>query len=531
MREFETLTEKRRNPEVNTKQSALAALKKYAGQDDVFVSFTDDVGTASHGRKNEFTPNASGAKLGINPQTPYATPVGIYAYPIDYVLENQMDVPFAKNKPFLWVIRANNMSQMLDLDRITNEQREAIIDECPDFDESRAGIKAFVKSKGGVLWSLMHMQSLFNAKEALAATGKYDRHPRIWDDEEEQWVDDLDDVEADIPEEIMEQRAAKEWANILRRAGIVGVIDDGAGIIHSNEPTQAFFLDRSALRELEVIRNIKPRSEMTRDDLYRQKGHVLIRDIQNGRLSEAEMLRVLSFARPFRYMPLTEPSDAIEQAAALIRRLPASVQNLLLDNAEQMLDPRLLEFIPLSDDRALNMLRQRPSFVANMKMTPAIRNYIADNFEDFVNVYHLPLDDDTVAGLFNQHRKLLLNKILRKDQVSVAVQKLAVKLFPDEALRWLNCYWVEDEVFLALFKRVATKMDVFTITMVLKTKLRSIHNHTDFDALQELITLCLLIIPPRKSRAVADFFEHGEPRKIMDDPRIRAKWGSILPEP
>lgn len=530
MRELQNLTEKRRNPEVNAKESALAALKKYEGQDDVFVSFTDDVGIDSHGRKNEFTPNASGAKLGINPQTPYATPVGIYAYPVDYVLENQMDVPFAKSKPFLWVIRATNMSAMLDLDQITAEQHEAIVDECPDVKERHAGPRAAVKTKGGILWSLMQMQSHFRANEILGASGKYDRHPRVWDDEEEAWVDDLDDVETDIPEEVMERRAAKEWTNILRRAGFVGVIDHGAGIIHGNEPTQAFFLDRSALREIEVIRNIKPRPEMTRDDLYRQKPHVLLRDIEGGRLGEAEMLRVLSFARPFKYMPLTEPSGAVEHAAATIRRLPSSVQTLLLDNAEQMLDPRILEFLPLDEERAIALLRKRPYFVANMTMTPAIRNYIADHFEEFVNVYHLPLDDDTVAALFNKHRDLLLNKVLRKEQVNVSVQKLAVKLFPDETLGWLSSYWVADEVFLALFKRVATKMDVFTTTMVLKSKYRSIHNHTDFDALQELITLCLLVVPPRKSKVVADFFEHGEPRKIMDDPRIRAKWGSILPE-
>ena len=38
-------------------------------------------------------------KVGINPQTKHKTPLGIYLYPLNYVIERKMNVPFVKDQP------------------------------------------------------------------------------------------------------------------------------------------------------------------------------------------------------------------------------------------------------------------------------------------------------------------------------------------------------------------------------------------------------------------------------------------------
>jgi hypothetical protein len=140
MRAFE-LFEKRRNPDLNPKVSAIDALRKYEGHPDVYVSFTHDVGAHSlrsigdetfGGIRSKGTlANQRGSKIGINPKTNYNTPVGIYCYPVDYVLKKFVnDVPFAAKRPYLYVVKARG--NVLDLHTYSQE----------DYDKDAAKLRA-----------------------------------------------------------------------------------------------------------------------------------------------------------------------------------------------------------------------------------------------------------------------------------------------------------------------------------------------------------------------------------------------------
>ena len=104
------LFESRRNPQLNSmgKELVIHSLKKYAGIENVFGSYTIDVGKTSHPFSTMTRArNTSGFKLGINPESDWVgTPLGIYAYPIDYIIKMNRNVPYSKSKKFLIIFKA-----------------------------------------------------------------------------------------------------------------------------------------------------------------------------------------------------------------------------------------------------------------------------------------------------------------------------------------------------------------------------------------------------------------------------------------
>lgn len=84
-------------------------LRKYAGDESVFVSFSDV------------------NKLGLNPSSDYDTPIGIYAYPVDYVIERSLtnqrsfNVPFASDRKFIIVFRVRNTDNYWRVNSVQQE--------------------------------------------------------------------------------------------------------------------------------------------------------------------------------------------------------------------------------------------------------------------------------------------------------------------------------------------------------------------------------------------------------------------------
>ena len=140
------LMELRRNPTVNSKQAFTDDLQKYAHRQDIFVSFTSDVGKKSHNNPtdssfltyNEYktsvggSSNVSGHKIGINPKTEYNTPIGIYAYPVDYVLDKGRKVPFAGDEPYIQVLQYVKRDRILDLKSYTRANLEEDMANCEE---------------------------------------------------------------------------------------------------------------------------------------------------------------------------------------------------------------------------------------------------------------------------------------------------------------------------------------------------------------------------------------------------------------
>jgi len=95
---YDIFLEKRRTE----KSYVIDRLEKYKNDPYVFITFTSDF--RGH------------AKFGINPQSHYNTPIGIYSYPLKVyydTIKNYRDIPFKKELPNIFVFRPKNPDKIL----------------------------------------------------------------------------------------------------------------------------------------------------------------------------------------------------------------------------------------------------------------------------------------------------------------------------------------------------------------------------------------------------------------------------------
>lgn len=207
----EIITDARRNPDQNPKTSINAVLKKYLDQaeqlpgvplSNLFVSFT----------KIE--------KLGMNPTSKYSTPIGIYSYPVDYVISKTKknktmdELPFAGDSPYANIFRVNPKANIIVLQQVTNATLDLYIDRIKKELLPELGIK---DNWFGFGWILRSVTSMSNSPGQIlwAITGR-----------------------------LGSKKSTNEpvgWNEVCRNLGIDGFIDLGDGIIHPGEPTQAVF--------------------------------------------------------------------------------------------------------------------------------------------------------------------------------------------------------------------------------------------------------------------------------------------------
>ena len=62
-------------------------------------------------------------KVGINPTSGYETPIGIYFYPLDYVVKRKMNVPFAGDQPHINVCEFKRPEKILHMTSDVSNQK------------------------------------------------------------------------------------------------------------------------------------------------------------------------------------------------------------------------------------------------------------------------------------------------------------------------------------------------------------------------------------------------------------------------
>lgn len=172
-------------------------------------------------------------KLGINPQSKFDTPIGIYGYPLTSdiwldLLERR--IPFAQHRTYIHVFRISpppkNMEEISDEDiqkaiKYTKE-RLAMNDEYIrlTFEQAREPLTVEVEDVDGETYKL---------QPTLAS--------KFWN---------LTRVASKTP---------VRWNKTLRDLGYSGFVDDGFGIIHPNEKQQGFALTGANTQLLVTIKN------------------------------------------------------------------------------------------------------------------------------------------------------------------------------------------------------------------------------------------------------------------------------------
>jgi hypothetical protein len=222
-----TLTELRRNPELNKKLTVFEQLSKYAGQKDVFVSFTENVGRMSHPTDwsldmKQKSSNTHGHKIGINPRSNWKyAPYGIFAYPIDYVLSQKGDMPFAAGRPYLYVFKA--IGNFIDIDAYSYDDLERDSEKLPMFGINR---NEFLKNAIGLPAKYL----FFNCLRKLVTKESKSRYSSTT----------IDTI---------------AWSKLIRQLGYDGILDYGGYNITPDIKAQAVFFTIKSIKPLEVIDN------------------------------------------------------------------------------------------------------------------------------------------------------------------------------------------------------------------------------------------------------------------------------------
>lgn len=255
------------DPETGEGISSTAAVEEFLylpNAEDYFISFTKI------------------DKIGINPQSKYETPIGIYAYPLVEYFERynpQIDqsigkvAPFAGDAPFVNVVEVDRskgrfIDDIGDYDEYDLEgDRNRLIKvfgardlflaiQNIDFRTAKE-FRNFIKQELG--WKsegelARYKDEMLSAMEAFVRE-KFD-----------QWEED-----AHLPSysgarfwnitrmlaKGFDGEDAVQWNKILRKLRYIGVADkSGTGIIHTSEPFQAVFFNRSFIDVVDRIENV-----------------------------------------------------------------------------------------------------------------------------------------------------------------------------------------------------------------------------------------------------------------------------------
>lgn len=204
------LVELRTNPQSNVKRSPL----------DTLTSILET--TAETERDKLFVTFTIHKKFGTNPRSQYTTPLGLYSYPLDFVVKQKMNVPYAAKSPHIWVFRAEDCwSLQGEYDaKIHKRLQQAMYDCNVEPDDN------FLSAKSNT--------ALYRAiKSSLHSIGYSSKFNP--------------DNKQQNPNIILRK--------IFLRAGISGVVDFGSGTIYKTEPYQMVYFKVPLLEVISYVPN------------------------------------------------------------------------------------------------------------------------------------------------------------------------------------------------------------------------------------------------------------------------------------
>jgi len=185
--------------------------------------------------ENLFVTFVSVDKVGLNPKTPYDTPIGVYSYPLDFIFEEE-DVPFrGETKSSKIKVLKNKTNKILSNDLSDGEYEKKIkqietlmktsgkytpeIETDPEKYIKRWEQAARKNTNFGSLWNVTRMLSMdyYSRKNRRNVPGPTKNNPVA-------------------------------WTKLLLELGYDLAIDEGTGTIHPSEPTRAVFLNPNSYK-------------------------------------------------------------------------------------------------------------------------------------------------------------------------------------------------------------------------------------------------------------------------------------------
>lgn len=223
------LWELRREPHKNVKEGTIKKLLPYASDRSMCVSFSPL------------------RKIGVNPQSDWDTPNGVYAYQLQQYkasLESNADVskvfPYGTERPYLFVLKIT-ASNALDFDKQLSDS---------EFEKCKAVFNTIVDTNGKVLGSYSDFDNMI---ETLNVKRRYPSNSQ--------------QVYYAFRKAVLTHHInTNDFNKYLRECGFDCVIDNGHGVLHSGlEPIQVCFLVPSSYEIIDLVHN---------DSLHREDRHM-----------------------------------------------------------------------------------------------------------------------------------------------------------------------------------------------------------------------------------------------------------------
>ena len=333
-------------------------------------------------------------KVGLNPESKYDTPLGIYLYPIDYVIEKQMNVPFAGNEPNINVCEFTRPEKILHMTSDISNQ------------------------KGMELLSAFPKEDVDKAIQYIA--GYYyitSNYSKLW-----------------IVTRMLANNKPTQWNTNLRKCGIDGFMDHGTGTIHPNEPTQCVVFAANNLKLLHSINN--PAFEKITDkfghDTYERKTV----NYNSNKMSDEQIIGLLQSRRILDVKNLLDSAtDKDKIAKIIIEKQPElsddNVRYLLLnvnepDKIVKILGKDKLEtFNYLSVGDAHNFISSSSN---KEKMIDTIFKYKKNL--DIDQIYNMLLgifEPDKIAEIIIKRKELLHSKLSSNQFFELLINKAVDK--------------------------------------------------------------------------------------------------------
>jgi uncharacterized protein YjbI with pentapeptide repeats len=171
-------------------------------------------------------------RIGLFIRNKFGTPIGFYSYPLNKAKISS----FATDREYAIVFKPKPEARLLDIGSYTEEDLERDLVKLQGLGFSREKMldsarKARHQIPGGQLWNI--------TREASQA---------------DQYKKYLGTIQDDDSRNLTRGGGPTgTWTTLLKRLGYDGVVDDGFGIIHGAEPSQAVFFSTTKLELVEVI--------------------------------------------------------------------------------------------------------------------------------------------------------------------------------------------------------------------------------------------------------------------------------------
>ena len=298
MRYRKYITEARRNPKLNPKLGIVQQLEKYKDREDIYISFTGVDKNEKQPKKGEKHLFPKGTnKIGINPKTKFDTPAGVYAYPLKAMWNNIKGdtIPFASDREYIQVLQVNHPN-LIDVVDYTNDMLKTDINKLKHLfiekahinlekhhNDTIANIHKHIKVtaekikedevKKDVISRLKARledeekvkndnQNYYTSEEGQkdiediinrAAAGAYN-NPKAYT--ASKFFNIMKELSSTLAQVTNNKKQTWEWNWLLRKLGYEGFSDkQGTGVIHRNEPIQAFFTSMKHVKHLDSILN------------------------------------------------------------------------------------------------------------------------------------------------------------------------------------------------------------------------------------------------------------------------------------